>query len=641
MGELLPPQPSISSLARRVAVLREELMAAGRLLDIDAPSALNLVHYLAFRRHDHRDLQIQLSRLGLSSLGRMESHALWQLCRVQEAIHALERVHRGPEADLPGAGPIQSEGIDPDRAAGLLAARSDALLGPATGGRRVRVMVTMPTEAADDPTIIHSLLEAGMNIMRINCAHDDERVWARMIAVLRGAEARLGVRCRVLMDLAGPKVRTGELEPGPRVVRWNPPRDVLGRPSRAALVLLSPAERGVATQQGGTSVPPPPGLDAVVPVDAAFLSVLRPGSVIRFQDVRGRRRLLKVVHLGADGVVCQSRRAAYVVPGTRFECRINNDHHECVIGDLPPVLVPIRLDVGDVVILSRDPSPGRVVQQTPPDAVNAQGPRLIRVPFSLPEIFSDVSPGQRVMIDDGKIRTEVISSSSQGLALRVVHTKPGGANLAADKGVNFPGLNLSVPALTPEDRRNLAFVAEHADMVGLSFVRNPQDVELLASELERLTPDTRPRPGIVLKIETRTAFDNLPDLLLAALRAEPAGVMIARGDLAVECGYERLAEVQEEILWLCEAAHLPVIWATQVLEGLAKKGMPSRSEVTDAAMGERAECVMLNKGAFVVQAVHALNDILQRMGEHQSKKRSMLRRLGVSERYFASREPSA
>jgi pyruvate kinase len=89
--------------------------------------------------------------------------------------------------------------------------------------------------------------------------------------------------------------------------------------------------------------------------------------------------------------------------------------------------------------------------------------------------------------------------------------------------------------------------------------------------------------------------------------------MIARGDFAVECGYQRLAEIQEEIFWICEAAHVPAIWVTQVLETLAKKGMPSRSEVTDAAMGERAEGVMLNKGPYVVTAVSVLADILTRM----------------------------
>jgi pyruvate kinase len=105
------------------------------------------------------------------------------------------------------------------------------------------------------------------------------------------------------------------------------------------------------------------------------------------------------------------------------------------------------------------------------------------------------------------------------------------------------------------------------------------------------------------------------------------GVMIARGDLAVEMGYERLAEVQEEILWLAEAALVPAIWATQVLETLAKQGTPSRAEITDAAMGERAECVMLNKGPHILEAIHALDDILSRMQAHQHKKRAMLRRL--------------
>ena len=137
----------------------------------------------------------------------------------------------------------------------------------------------------------------------------------------------------------------------------------------------------------------------------------------------------------------------------------------------------------------------------------------------------------------------------------------------------------------------------------------------------------------MLKIETPQAFDNLPGLLLQALHSRCAGVMIARGDLAVECGFERLAEVQEEILWFCEAAHLPVIWATQVLEGLAKTGLASRAEITDAAMGERAECVMLNKGPHIVEAVQVLDAILKRMQAHQSKKRSMLRHLKLADHF--------
>jgi len=120
------------------------------------------------------------------------------------------------------------------------------------------------------------------------------------------------------------------------------------------------------------------------------------------------------------------------------------------------------------------------------------------------------------------------------------------------------------------------------------------------------------------------------------MRSRAVGVMIARGDLAIECGYQRLAEVQEEILWICEAAHMPVIWATQVLESLAKTGVPSRAEVTDAAMGERAECVMLNKGPYIVTAVRILDDILRRMQSHQEKKRSMLRKLHVASAFSAT-----
>jgi pyruvate kinase len=122
------------------------------------------------------------------------------------------------------------------------------------------------------------------------------------------------------------------------------------------------------------------------------------------------------------------------------------------------------------------------------------------------------------------------------------------------------------------------------------------------------------------------------------MRSPASGVKIARGDLAVECGYERLAEIQEEILWMAEASHTPVIWATQVLESLAKSGIPSRAEITDAAMGERAECVMLNKGPYILEAVRALDNILTRMQAHQRKKSAMLRPLEVADRFLNSHQ---
>ena len=177
------------------------------------------------------------------------------------------------------------------------------------------------------------------------------------------------------------------------------------------------------------------------------------------------------------------------------------------------------------------------------------------------------------------------------------------------------------PPSPRKDLSDLSTVVALADLVEMSFVRDPSDVEQLLDALSRLRGDSL---GIVLKIETRQAFEHLPQLLLTAMRHPRVGVMIARGDLAVECGYERLAELQEEILWLCEAAHLPVIWATQVLEQLAKTGNPSRAEISDAAMSEQAECAMLNKGPYINDAVVALDSILRRMADHHYKKNALL-----------------
>jgi pyruvate kinase len=236
------------------------------------------------------------------------------------------------------------------------------------------------------------------------------------------------------------------------------------------------------------------------------------------------------------------------------------------------------------------------------------GPATISV--TLPEIFSGVRSGEAVWFDDGRIGGVIRSADPEQIRVEITHARASGEKLGADKGVNLPDSDLHLPALTDKDLEALPFIVKHADLVGYSFVRDEAGVHELQRRLAELGGGGL---GIILKIETRKTFENLPQLLLASMRSARVGVMIARGDLAVECGYERLAEVQEEILWFCEAAHIPVIWATQVLESLAKLGMPSRAEITDAAMAERAECVMLNKGPYVVDAVRALDDILRRM----------------------------
>ncbi len=152
---------------------------------------------------------------------------------------------------------------------------------------------------------------------------------------------------------------------------------------------------------------------------------------------------------------------------------------------------------------------------------------------------------------------------AQIVSVEITQARPSGEKLGPEKGINVPESVLRIPSLTKEDLEALRFVVKNADLVGYSFVRSEADVLELQSRLADLGAEEK--LGIILKIETREGFDQLPRLLLAAMRSRAVGVMIARGDLAVECGYQRMAEVQEEILWICEAAHTPVIWATQVL----------------------------------------------------------------------------
>jgi pyruvate kinase len=239
-------------------------------------------------------------------------------------------------------------------------------------------------------------------------------------------------------------------------------------------------------------------------------------------------------------------------------------------------------------------------------------------------VIDQVRVGERIWFDDGRIGGVIRRIESSWVDVEVTQARDSGESLVGDKGINLPDTELNLPALTEKDVLDLQVVSTEADMVGLSFVQQPADVHLLREHLRKFA---RRDIGIVLKIETIKGFENLPELMLAAMIGDSAGVMIARGDLAVECGYERLAEVQEEILWCAEAAHIPVIWATQVLETLAKTGVPSRAEISDAGLGVRAECVMLNKGPYIAAAIQTLDDILRRMGDHQVKKRSMLRAL--------------
>ena len=175
-----------------------------------------MLHYWAIRQYDLRDLQARLSAYGLSSLGRSEPHVEATLLSVRSAIccHARRRLGNRPP------------GVRVDQGPELLRHRTQELLGPEPVDRVTRIMVTLPSSAATDPALVRELVERGMNIARINCAHDDAAAWRAMArACPAGAPKRPAERCLVAMDLAGPKLRTGPLEPGPRSVKLRPSRN--------------------------------------------------------------------------------------------------------------------------------------------------------------------------------------------------------------------------------------------------------------------------------------------------------------------------------------------------------------------------------------------------------------------------------
>lgn len=480
-----------SELLTEILTLREQVQAEGQQIfnhwrtDIHRRafliSSFNLASYLAFRQRDLRDLQAELIPLGLSSLGRCEARVMPNLDAVAATLRAIS-----------GQPPREGERPSPRsfyRGERMLAFNADKALGVAPAHRRVRIMVTLPSEAAENPELIHDLIAKGATWLRINCAHDDAAIWGQMIAHIRAANRELKQPCRVLMDLGGPKIRTGEV--------W-----------------------------------------------------------------------LK-------------------------------DHHE-------------RLHVGDAFLLTKD------VPKATKDLQFA-------VQCLVPEILDQVELKQRVWMDDGHLGGVIESRREEGLVIRVTHCREKGLKLRPEKGLNFPDTEVTLAALTDKDREDLAFVAANADAVGYSFVQSAQDIATLQAELRKYP--TAATMTIVAKIETLLAVQNLPEIILQAASYQPFAVMIARGDLAVEIGYQRLAEIQEQLLWICEAAHIPVIWATQVLENFVKEGIPSRAEMTDAAMGERAECVMLNKGPHILEAVAILDDVLTRMQTHQLKKTPQLRAL--------------
>lgn len=601
-------------LQEQLIHLRDEALAMEQRHEADIQSckpewqgsARNLLHYLSVRQRDIRPLQHTLSRFGFSSLSALEPFTLAHL----NMVIALFQVLTGRCCDTP------EPPVDYLTGPHLLQEHARQLLGEIPRQPLAHVMVTMPSEAAREQQLTRALLQAGMNVVRINCAHDDAVAWRAMADHARIAAEELGMPVRIQVDLAGPKLRTGLIPSSGRLLKLKPRRDLYG-------LVLEPCRIWLHSDEDNSKLPA--GLHKPLQVVREFLQRCEVGDRIQLVDARGQRRKLHIVQVQSGSCIAELKHTAYITDDTRLDLKRGED---TVLSTYPigleDVVLPIVLFKGDQLILTREPLPAQ------PEQRDQMGELLhpARIHCTVEQAFEQVKPGQRVWFDDGKIGAEVELCDGVEMRVRINLADPGGSKLRPEKGINFPDTALEIAALTHKDLRDLEQVVEFADIVALSFVRQSADLEMLHQELNRLG---RPDMGVVLKIENRQAFENLPRILLTGLRqGRPLGVMIARGDLAVEMGFERLSEVQQEILWLCEAAHVPVIWATQILESMAKKGVPSRAEVTDAAMAVLAECVMLNKGPYIVETVSMLRDILARMDQHYHKRRATLRPLNVA-----------
>lgn len=592
------PRKRAEALTARIEGLIAALEEAEQRHNRDIRSALprhrsgarNLAQYLALRRQDIRDIQLTLASLGLSSLGRSEAH-------VGDTLHRLRAWLRGDYAAA--VADAREGGLDWAVAERQLHENTHALLGPRPVDRHVYIMVTAPDVAEVTERWADDILKGGANVLRINGAHEGPAEWKRIADTFRARASARGRPCRIFVDLPGPKLRTEIRQYQDQVVHLPRRKDRLGK--TVAPTVLTLASR--------------PGDGAVLAVPAGWHARLQTGDVLELVDAGGRKRTLRVKRRSDGTVTAECARSLYLRSALPLVWRRGDETvAKGQSGVLPQEPCDYHLQVGDTFLLN-----GTGIARSSPCVLA----------FPEPALLAQVQPGERVLLDDGKLVGVAESAGPDGLLCRVQRVLRSPLRLRSGKGIAFPDSSLTLGQMGPQDAAALSFALKHADGIGASFVNTADDVRRIRSKLARAK---RPGFGLILKLETRGAMENLPDILFEAMRYDAVGLMIARGDLAVELSFERLAEMQEEILWFGEACHLPVIWATQVLDTVARTGLPTRAEVTDAAMSMRAECVMLNKGPYVAAATRMLANIIGKMEAHQYKKRHLYRPLAVAQR---------
>jgi pyruvate kinase len=300
-----------------------------------------------------------------------------------------------------------------------------------------------------------------------------------------------------------------------------------------------------------------------------------------------RLNMSHATHDWVRSVVGNVRMAAEKV-GRRCAIFLDTQGPAIRTGDVP---VPLDLDPGDVLELT---------------VKGAQSEEEKSVDVNYPRLVDDIKEGDTVLVDNGIIRLRVLEKLHSRLKCEVLTD----GELGSRRHINLPGVNISLPSITEKDRKDIALALElDLDFIALSFVRKASDV----AELRQIIEEQRRRTKIIAKIEDQSAVRNLNDLIAAA-----DAVMVARGDLGIECPYEELPIIQRRIVKNCIMAGKPVIVATHMLESMIENPMPTRAEVTDVANAvfEQADAVMLSGettvGKYPVECIAVLDRIAQR-----------------------------
>ena len=637
LNELIRGVDSLLTMLSEVDQNKRDLIDAADAEHREGAS--NVQHFARLQADDARHIVTRLQAVGI----RVSDQA-----PVADQLRAAKTLLQNLGGKSSDDGDAEGETYDITRLAAAiersqeqLASNSSALLGEPRDGMPSCVMVTLPTEAADDPDLVQSFADAGMDIARINCAHDTAEAWRAMAANVRAASARAGRDIKISMDLPGPKLRVGPIESGPRIARTRVTRTKTGRILTPSKLWITPFDHNATTP-----APVPEGLPGrptlAIQVDPEWLQTVNEGDELSMLDARGSKRYMTVHKVTDKGVLAYGRQNVYLANGSLVACQ----YIKTRIHGIGRSEQRIHVDVGSRLTLTTDPTPTDPTDDIP--AVNCGEPQAIR----------SLDVGSTVLFDDAKIECEVTSVTRAGdkdaegdtaeydsAELVAVHTREGGKNLRESRGIHFPGVHVSLPAMTDEDRAILPDIVRTADIIAPSYVRSADDlteildaiekeIEVAASESEfnsadaTDTADGREDPaavsarirnlGVMLKIESEECYNDLPNVVTELLRHRNSGVMIARGDLAMELGFSRMSEAREQIMDVANAAHIPTIFATQVLETMAKSGLPSRAEITDADVALRTQGVMLNKGTHIPDAINILNKIGQALNSSEN-----------------------